>query len=78
MFREYRIISALADTPVPVAPSLGFCDDLSVTGGRFYVMGFVEGRVLHEPDDVEAFLRSLRPRGASDTDPSEAGDGRRA
>jgi len=56
MFREYRIISALADTPVPVAPALGFCDDLEVTGGRFYVMGFVDGRVLHEPDDVEQFL----------------------
>ncbi len=56
MFREYRIITALAPTPVPVAPSLGFCDDLSVTGGRFYVMGFVEGRVLHETTDVEEFL----------------------
>ena len=29
-------------------------------------------------DDVEAFLRSLRPRDASDGPPSEAGDGRRA
>lgn len=56
MFREYRVITALAPTPVPVAPSLGFCDDLEVTGGRFYVMGFVEGRVLHELEDVEAFL----------------------
>jgi len=67
MFREYRIISALAATPVPVAPSLGFCDDLSVTGGRFYVMGFVEGRVLHEPDDVEAFLPVAARRRAGES-----------
>ena len=63
MFREYRAISALAGTGVPVAPSLGFCDDLGVTGGRFYVMGFVQGSVLHDHADVEAHLpERLRDR----------------
>jgi aminoglycoside phosphotransferase (APT) family kinase protein len=56
MSREYRAISALGPTPVPVPPALGLCEDLSVTGARFYVMGFVEGHVLHEEEDVLAHL----------------------
>lgn len=50
MSREHRIISALATTAVPVAPALGFCDDLSVTGSTFYVMGYVDGYVLRDAD----------------------------
>jgi aminoglycoside phosphotransferase (APT) family kinase protein len=48
MGREYKIITALADTPVPVAPALGFCNDLDVNGAPFYVMGFVEGVILRD------------------------------
>ncbi len=48
MGRENRIVSALADSGVPVAPTFGFCDDPEVNGAPFYVMGFVEGRVLHD------------------------------
>jgi aminoglycoside phosphotransferase (APT) family kinase protein len=44
--REFRIISALAPTPVPVAPALGFCDDNDVNGAPFYVMRFVDGLVV--------------------------------
>ena len=47
MAREYRAISALGPTDVPVPEALGFCDDQSVTGAPFYVMSFVEGHVLH-------------------------------
>ena len=50
MSREFRIISALGPTPVPVAPALGFCADDAVTGQPFYVMGFVEGHVLRDAD----------------------------
>jgi aminoglycoside phosphotransferase (APT) family kinase protein len=46
MSREWRFISALAPTAVPVAPPLAYCADLDVTGAEFYVMGFVDGRVL--------------------------------
>ncbi|MFN3217426.1 MAG: phosphotransferase family protein [Acidimicrobiales bacterium] len=45
MGREHRIISALADTAVPVPATVGFCDDASVTGAPFYVMDEVEGIV---------------------------------
>jgi aminoglycoside phosphotransferase (APT) family kinase protein len=35
MGREHRIIAALADTPVPVAPARGFCPDVDVSGAPF-------------------------------------------
>jgi aminoglycoside phosphotransferase (APT) family kinase protein len=44
--REYRVMRALADTGVPVAQMLALCEDESVIGRAFYVMEFVEGRVL--------------------------------
>ena len=50
MSREWRFISALAPTPVPVAPPLAYCADTEITGAEFYVMGFVEGRVLADRD----------------------------
>ncbi len=56
MGREHRIISALAATAVPVAPALGYCDDLAVTGAPFYVMGFVDALVLRTPEDAVAHL----------------------
>ena len=61
MGREYRAIHALGPTAVPVPPDLGLCEDLSVTGARFYVMGFVDGRVLHEEADALAVPRRGRP-----------------
>ena len=53
MSREWRFISAFHPTPVPVPPPLGFCEDTGVTGTPFYVMGFVEGHVLHDPSVAE-------------------------
>ena len=50
MGREHRIVSALAGSEVPVAPTYGYCEDPGVNGAPFYIMGFVEGRVLHDAD----------------------------
>lgn len=44
--REYRVMHALAATDVPVARMLALCEDESVIGRAFYVMEFVQGRVL--------------------------------
>ncbi len=44
--REYKVISALWDTDVPVARTYAFSDDESIVGTMFYIMDFVEGRVL--------------------------------
>lgn len=46
--REYRIMSALRGTPVPVAEMLTLCEDESIIGRAFYVMEFVPGRVFWE------------------------------
>jgi aminoglycoside phosphotransferase (APT) family kinase protein len=44
--REYRVIKALHPTGFPVARPHVLCEDESVIGTAFYVMDFVEGRVL--------------------------------
>lgn len=47
--REYRVLSALHGTDVPVAKQYVLCEDESIIGTAFYVMDFVEGRVLWDP-----------------------------
>lgn len=44
--REYRVISALENTDVPVAKTYCLCTDESVLGSWFYIMEYVEGRIL--------------------------------
>ncbi len=55
MAREHRIIAALADTPVPVPPAIGLCQDEAVNGADFYVMGFVDGQIIFDLADGEAY-----------------------
>ena len=43
ILREWRIIEALDGTEVPHTPALGVCQDKSVLGRTFYMMGFVDG-----------------------------------
>lgn len=52
MVREYRVISALAPTRVPVADAIALCEDADVLGAPFYVMSFVDGVVLDKKDVV--------------------------
>jgi aminoglycoside phosphotransferase (APT) family kinase protein len=54
MGREHRIISALRDTPVPVPEAIGLCQDPSVLGAPFYVMGYVDGIVPRDEPTVAA------------------------
>jgi len=44
--REFRVMSALRQTDVPVAQMHVLCEDESVIGRAFYVMECVEGRVM--------------------------------
>ena len=67
MGREHRIIAALQDTPVPVAPALGFCDDVDVNGAPFYVMRFVDGLVIRDRDAAERQLTPAARRRASES-----------
>ncbi len=59
--REYRVISALRDTGVPVPRTYLFCQDESIIGTPFFVMEYIEGRVFTDP-----WLGSMTPteRGA--------------
>ena len=50
MAREYRVISAVGLSSVPVPPALGLCTDEAVNGAPFYVMGYVDGVVLDSPE----------------------------
>ena len=47
--REFRVMRGLAGSEVPVATMHTLCEDESVIGRAFYVMDFVDGRVLWEP-----------------------------
>src|SRR5580658_1149693 len=44
--REYRVISALRDSGVPVCRTYCLCEDEAVIGTPFYVMEYVAGRVF--------------------------------
>ena len=44
--REFRVISALGKTDIPVPRTYALCEDEGVIGRAFYVMDCVEGRVL--------------------------------
>ena len=47
--REYRAITALWDTPVPVPRTWLLCEDEEVAGTVFYVMDFLQGRIIWDP-----------------------------
>src|SRR4030095_532411 len=47
--REYRVMTALAETDVPVPVTLLMCNDASVIGTPFFVMDCVSGRVFRQP-----------------------------
>ncbi|GIH26161.1 acyl-CoA dehydrogenase [Acrocarpospora phusangensis] len=68
MSREYRVMSALQDTPVPVPRTYHLCQDPEVVGAPFYVMEFVPGgqpsitpQLARELTDVLAALHSIDP-----------------
>ncbi len=55
MGREFKVVSALGPTAVPVAPVLGLCEDETINDAPFYVMEFVEGPILRGLAEADAF-----------------------
>jgi aminoglycoside phosphotransferase (APT) family kinase protein len=53
MAREYRVMSALAPTAVPVPAMVTLCEDPAVIGAPFYVMEYVEGSILRRTRDTD-------------------------
>ena len=47
--REFRVLQALHGTAVPVAQPLHLCTDDAVIGSMFYLMSYVDGRILWDP-----------------------------
>ena len=47
--REYRILTALGRTDVPVPKTYVLCEDAEVIGTAFYVMDWVRGRIMVDP-----------------------------
>lgn len=47
--REFRVMSALRSTNVPVPEVMHLCQDDSVIGSWFYIMEYLEGRVFVDP-----------------------------
>ena len=65
MLREYRVLHALNGTDVPHPEAIAACDDESVMGSSFYLMGLVDGwspmstrRVWPAPFDTDLTARS--------------------
>jgi aminoglycoside phosphotransferase (APT) family kinase protein len=54
MAREYRVITALRDTDVPVPRSYALCTDPDVLGAPFYVMSTVDGVAYRTADQLGA------------------------
>lgn len=60
--REFKVLSALQATDVPVPPVHALCTDAAVAGSMFYVMDLVAGRVFWDPrlpDLTEAERRGI-------------------
>jgi aminoglycoside phosphotransferase (APT) family kinase protein len=50
--REYRVVAAVADTPVPVAPAVTCCEDDHVLGAPFAMVEYVPGRVIRTRSEL--------------------------
>lgn len=57
--REYRIVAALHGSEVPVPRPVLLCEDAEVVGTAFYVMEYVQGRILDRPE-LEGMTRDER------------------
>ena len=66
MSREYRLISALWPSAVPVAEPIAYCDDRSIAPVHFYVMGKAEGLPLYTGAEVSTWLDEPGRRNAGE------------
>jgi aminoglycoside phosphotransferase (APT) family kinase protein len=60
MAREYRVISALLGSPVPVPGTVLLCEDPAVLGAPFYLMHKVEGTVYRSPAQTSQLPVNVR------------------
>lgn len=67
--REYRVLYALVDTPVPVPVPYAYCKDCSILGVEFYIMSYASGTIFKSiflttlsdsADRTQVFMEALR------------------
>ena len=59
--REFRVLKALEGVGYPAPRALALCEDEGVIGTAFYLMTFVDGRVLWNPALPELERQDRRP-----------------
>lgn len=59
--REYRVMQALQNSAVPVPKLFAFSEDLEVVGTPFYIMEYLEGRVIVD-QSLPSFAKEDRTR----------------
>lgn len=64
MGREFRVMSALQGTDVPVPVTRAMCDDVDVLGAPFYIMDFVDGKPYRSAAEL-SHLGEARTRAIS-------------
>lgn len=62
VLREQRVLAALKMTSFPVPSVEAVCSDLTVIGAPFYVMRWVEGRILDRLDVLHEILPATEER----------------
>jgi aminoglycoside phosphotransferase (APT) family kinase protein len=67
MAREYRVITALGPTAVPVPVTFALCQDEAVNGSAFYVMEFVDGHIVRDAETAERDLDVAARRRAGES-----------
>ncbi len=60
MAREFKIISALNQVDYLVPETWALCEDPDVTGATFYLMDFVDGHILRNPESVSGLGQDFR------------------
>lgn len=53
MAREFRVLTGLRNTDVPIPEPVHLCEDRDVLGCPFYVMSRIDGPVLRDADDTK-------------------------
>lgn len=59
--REYRVMQALQNSAVPIPKLFAFSEDLDVVGTPFYIMEYLEGRVIVD-QSLPSFSKEDRSR----------------
>jgi aminoglycoside phosphotransferase (APT) family kinase protein len=62
VLREHQVLSALAATDVPTPRPLAACSDDDVLGAPFFVMEWIDGIALEDPDSASQLSLAARRR----------------